>query len=59
MNKEILFDAPNVVRLNKDLIYQISNGGNEKGAKWLQSMFPEYSIHIERDAYSGAIWIVR
>ena len=54
MNEEILFDAPNVVRLNKDLIYQISNSGNEKGAKWLQSMFPEYRIHIERESYSGA-----
>ena len=54
MNKEILFDAPNVVRLGMDLLYQESNSGNEKGAKWLQSMFPEYKIHIERNAYSGA-----
>jgi len=54
MNKEILFDAPNVVRLGTDLLYQVSNSGNEKGARWLQSMFPEYKIHVERDAYSGA-----
>ena len=54
MNNEILFDAPNVVRLGMNLLYQVSNSGNEKGAKWLQSMFPEYKVHIERDAYSGA-----
>lgn len=54
MNEEILFDAPNVVRLGSDLLYQVSNSGNEKGAKWLRSMFPEYKIHIEKRAYSGA-----
>ena len=54
MNEEILFDAPNVVRMGMDLLYQISQSGNEKGATWLQSMFPEYKIHIEREAYSGA-----
>ena len=54
MNEEILFDAPNVVRLGMNLLYQVSNSGNEKGARWLQSMFPEYKIHIERQAYSGA-----
>ena len=54
MNNEILFDAPNVVRLGMNLLYQVSNSGNEKGAKWLQSIFPEYKVHIERDAYSGA-----
>ena len=54
MNNEILFDAPNIVRINNDLIFQMSNSGNEKGAEWLQRMFPEYKIHIEYDAYSGA-----
>jgi N-dimethylarginine dimethylaminohydrolase len=54
MNREILFDAPNIVRINNDLIYQVSNSGNIKGALWLQRMFPEYTIHIEEDSYSGA-----
>ena len=54
MNEEILFDAPNVVRLGMNLLYQVSNSGNEKGAKWLQSMFPGYKVHIEKEAYSGA-----
>ena len=54
MNNEILFDAPNVIRIDNDLIFQISNSGNEKGAEWLKRMFPDHTIHIERDAYSGA-----
>ena len=54
MNNEILFDAPNVIRIDNDLIFQISNSGNEKGAEWLQRMFLDYKIHIEYDAYSGA-----
>ena len=31
MNEEIMFDAPNVVRMGKTLLYQISNSGNLKG----------------------------
>lgn len=53
MNKEILFDAANVVRMGKDLLYQVSNSGNKKGGKWLQSMFPEYNVHLAYQ-YSGA-----
>jgi len=53
-DREILFDAPNIVRLGKDLIYQVSNSGNLMGYKWLCSMFPEYNIHLETKAYSGA-----
>lgn len=53
-NEEILFDAPNVVRLGKDLIFQISNSGNLMGYRWLCSMFPDYKIHLEMKAYSGA-----
>ena len=30
MNKEILFDAPNVARMGTNLLYQISQSGNEK-----------------------------
>lgn len=53
-NTEILFDAPNVVRLNEDLIFQVSNSGNLMGYQWLSTMFPEYNIHLEKKAYSGA-----
>lgn len=54
LNKEILFDAANVVRMGKDLLYQVSNSGNKKGYEWLKKMFPEYNIHLEEKAYSGA-----
>ena len=53
MNAEIMFDAPNVVRMDKTLLYQISNSGNLKGLKWLQQTFPEYRIH-PASQYSGA-----
>ena len=48
-----MFDAPNVVRMGKTLLYQISNSGNLKGLKWLQQSFPEYRIH-PASHYSGA-----
>lgn len=53
MNTEIMFDAPNVVRMGKKLLYQISNSGNPKGLKWLQLTFPEYRIY-PAGQYSGA-----
>jgi len=52
-NTEIMFDAPNVVRLGTDLLYQVSNSGNEKGYDWLKHTFPEYTIHLAYQ-YSGA-----
>jgi glycine amidinotransferase/scyllo-inosamine-4-phosphate amidinotransferase 1 len=43
---EILFDAANVVRFGKDLIYLVSSTGNHKGSKWLQSILgEEYRVH--------------
>lgn len=43
---EILFDAASTVRLGRDLIYLVSNTGNYKGAKWLQSILgDEYRVH--------------
>ena len=52
-NIEIMFDAPNVVRLGTDLLYQMSNSGNEKGYDWLKHTFPEYTVHLAYQ-YSGA-----
>ena len=44
---EILFDAANVVRLGRDLIYLVSCTGNRWGAKWLQETLGDrYKIHI-------------
>ena len=54
-NKEILFEAPNCIRVNNDILFQISNTGNLKGAQWLQSILSdEYKIHICEDLYSYA-----
>lgn len=53
-NKEIVFDAPNIVRLGKDLIYQISNSGNLWGYKWLRNLLEPrgYRIHLAEKFYS-------
>jgi N-dimethylarginine dimethylaminohydrolase len=54
VNKEIVFDAPNVVRLGNDLLYQVSNSGTLMGGKWLQSILEPlgYRIHIAEKFYS-------
>lgn len=53
--KEILFEAANVVRLGKDLLYLISSSGNEKGGKWLQTVLGDtYRVHANRDIYHSS-----
>lgn len=56
LNHEIVFDAPNVVRLGKDLLCQISNSGNKLGFKWLESILAPkgYRIHLAEKIYSYA-----
>ncbi|MFO7744964.1 MAG: hypothetical protein R6V36_06250, partial [Psychroflexus sp.] len=53
-NKEIVFDAPNIVRLGRDLIYQVSNSGNLWGYKWLRNLLEPrgYRIHLAEKFYS-------
>lgn len=53
-NFEILFEAANCVRVNNDIIYQVSNTGNWLGAEWLQSILPEFKIHAYDSIYSYA-----
>jgi glycine amidinotransferase/scyllo-inosamine-4-phosphate amidinotransferase 1 len=54
-NLEPCFDAANVLRIGTDLIYQVSDGGNELGARWLQeAVGPEYTVHACRDLYTAA-----
>ena len=44
---EILFDAANVCRLGKDLLYLVSKSGNRKGGRWLQDVLgPDYRVHF-------------
>lgn len=52
---EILFDAPNIVRVGKDLLYQVSNSGNFKGYKWLKRLLEPmgYRLHYS-ELYSYA-----
>lgn len=54
LNHEIIFDAPNVVKLGKDLLYQVSNSGTLLGGQWLKNLFePQgYRIHIAERFYT-------
>jgi glycine amidinotransferase/scyllo-inosamine-4-phosphate amidinotransferase 1 len=50
---EPAFDAANVLRLGTDLLYLISDSGNERGWRWLQSTVgDEYVVHPCRDIYA-------
>ncbi len=43
---EPMFDAANVLRFGRDLVYLVSDSGNYAGAKWLQSTLgPGYRVH--------------
>ena len=48
------FDAANVCRLGKDLLYLVSSSGNIEGAKWLQeTLGKDYHVHVLDNIYSG------
>jgi N-dimethylarginine dimethylaminohydrolase len=52
-NNEICFDAANILRCGRDLFYLVSNSGNLKGARWLQSVLGnEFKIHTLEGLYS-------
>ena len=55
LDHEIIFDAPNIVRVGKDLLYQVSNSGNMKGYKWLKRFLEPmgYKLHYS-ELYSFA-----
>jgi N-dimethylarginine dimethylaminohydrolase len=55
-NLEPVFDAPNCVRLGKDLLFQISNTGNHLGLQWLRNTLEHrgYRIHAAEHIYSFA-----
>ncbi len=54
-NDEPAFDAANVLRFGKDLIYLVSATGNEVGGQWLQSILgDELRVHFLKDAYYGS-----
>ena len=53
-NKEIVFDALNMVRMGRDILAQISNSGNHLGFQWLKTILEPrgYRIHIAEKFYS-------
>jgi len=53
-NIEPLFDAANVVRAGRDILYLVSCSGNRKGGQWLQRVLgPEYRVHFLEGIYDG------
>ena len=54
-NDEPAFDAANVLRFGRDLIYLVSATGNELGGQWLQSILGEqFRVHFLKDVYFGS-----
>jgi glycine amidinotransferase len=53
-NLEPVFDAANILRVGKDILYLVSDSGNELGCIWLQSILGEqYRVHTCRNLYSS------
>ncbi|MGW6915330.1 inosamine-phosphate amidinotransferase 1 [Kitasatospora sp. NPDC054939] len=51
---EPVFDAANVLRLGRDVFYQVSRSGNERGLRWLEStlgLLGDLRLHPLRDIY--------
>lgn len=55
-NNEPIFDAPNCVRLGRDILFQISNTGNHLGLQWLRNVLEHrgYRVHAAEHIYSFA-----
>lgn len=44
---EVIFDAANIIRLGRDVLFLVSSTGNRKAVKWLQDVLgPEYRVHV-------------
>jgi len=54
-NDEPAFDAANVLRFGRDLLYLVSGTGNELGGQWLQTILgDEFRVHFLKDVYYGS-----
>lgn len=53
---EPVFDAANILRIGRDILYLVSDTGNRLGAQWLQLVLgDEYTVHVyESDNYTGS-----
>jgi glycine amidinotransferase len=53
-NIEPLFDAANVLRVGRDILYLVSCSGNRMGYEWLKrTLGPEYRVHPLVGVYEG------
>lgn len=51
---EPIFEAANVLRMGRDLLYLLSDGGNRLGAQWLQNVIGnDYRVHCCENLYAG------
>jgi N-dimethylarginine dimethylaminohydrolase len=55
-NLEPVFDAPNCIRMGRDILFQISNTGNWLGFQWLKNTLEPrgYRLHAAEHIYSFA-----
>jgi N-dimethylarginine dimethylaminohydrolase len=54
-NDEPAFDAANVLRFGRDLLYLVSGTGNELGGQWLQTILgDDFRVHYLKDVYYGS-----
>ena len=52
---EPAFDAANILRFGRDLLYLVSATGNELGGHWLQRVLGEqFRVHFMKDVYFGS-----
>ena len=53
-NDEIIFDAANIIRVGRDIIFLVSSTGNLKAVEWLKSILgSQYRIHVT-DTYRSS-----
>jgi glycine amidinotransferase/scyllo-inosamine-4-phosphate amidinotransferase 1 len=53
-DREPAFDAANVLRFGTDILYLVSDTGNERGWRWLQSVLGDrYTVHPCRNLYAS------
>jgi N-dimethylarginine dimethylaminohydrolase len=54
-NFEPAFDAANILRFGRDLLYLVSATGNELGGQWLQRVLGDrFRVHFMQDVYFGS-----
>jgi glycine amidinotransferase len=46
-DREIIFDAANIIRVDRDILFLVSCTGNLKAVQWLSAVLgPEYTVHV-------------